>query len=157
MILERRRLCTSTQRFLVTVTQSRKPFPSARLKSHVRSLGMHHRTLVLLAQASNGCPKKSNATKRLLRDSLPTSPRNVVLPCFTYRNLHKMTRQFRLMKSSRFDTYHEIQWIASFLLMGMLATCNLQGLELHQCKYHPDQPVSRLLLGFAGCSWYIYI
>ena len=67
MILERRRLCTSTQRFLVTVTQSRKPFPSARLKSHVRSLGMHHRTLVLLAQASNGCPKKSNATKRLLR------------------------------------------------------------------------------------------
>ena len=42
-----------------------------------------------------------------------------------------------------------------FPVDGMLATCNLQGLELHQCKYHPDQPVSRLLLGFAACSWYI--
>ena len=41
--------------------------------------------------------------------------------------------------------------------MGMLATCNLQGLELHQCKYHPDQPVSRLLLGFAGCSRYRFL
>lgn len=42
--------------------------------------------------------------------------------------------------------------------MGMLpSTCNLQGLELHQCRYHPDQPVSGLLLGFAGCSWYIFL
>lgn len=96
MILERRRLCNSTQRFLVTVTQSRKPFPSARLKSHLRSLGMHHRTLVLLAQASNCRPKKSNATKQLLSDSMPTSPRNVVLPCFTYRNLHKNDSTFQV-------------------------------------------------------------
>ena len=65
-----------------------------------------------------------------------------------------MTLHFRLMKSScTFDTLNTMN--SFFPVNGMLATCNLQGLELHQCKYHPDQPVSRLLLGFAACSWYI--